>query len=314
VRAWLLTEFGKPFELTELDDPTVGAGEVKVEVKAAGLCTSDLHIMDGTLVTEAQPPVIMGHEIAGVITEIGSGVEGFAVGDRVGIDPVASGVTGPDARTGGGYGQYTLAKPHELIKMPDAVSFVQAAAATDAGSTAHHAVVGTGGVSEGMRVGIIGLGGLGLTGATIAVLRGATVYAADVNERVFEPARAAGVTEVFHEASEFAGLELDVIIDFAGFGTTTAAAIETVKVGGKVVQVGLGAPNITFPSYSLVSRQVTLVGSLGGSVADTAALYELIATTSFSMATSEVSFEEVPEGLERMRRGEIKGERLVAVY
>jgi propanol-preferring alcohol dehydrogenase len=313
MKAWQLARYGSTLEQVEVPDPVPAPGQVVVDVKAAGLCTSDIHIMDGTMRTSAEPPVVIGHEIAGIISEVGPEVSGFAVGDRVGIDPTANGVFGPRARVGGGYGARTAAWTNELVRIPDSVEYTQAAAATDAGSTAHKAVAHSGQVGAGTRVGIIGLGALGLTGARIAVLRGAQVYAADVNESVFEAAKAAGVVETFDSATHFEGLDLDVVIDFAGVGTTKSA-IETVKAGGRVVQVGLGSPDINFPATSLVFREVHLVGSLAGSVADTAALYAMMADGVFEMPVEVIRWEDIDEGLDRIRRGEVRGSRLVASY
>ncbi|WP_280420488.1 zinc-binding dehydrogenase [Nocardia carnea] len=313
MKAWQLTRYGSTLEQVDVPDPVPAAGQVVVEVKAAGLCTSDVHIMDGTMKTSAEPPVVIGHEIAGIITEVGPEVPGFAVGDRVGIDPTANGVFGPKARVGGGYGMKTAAWANELVRIPDPVEYTQAAAATDAGSTAHKAVAHSGQVGPGTRVGIIGLGALGLTGARIAVLRGAQVYAADVNDSVFGAAKAAGVLETFDSAAQFEGLDLDVVIDFAGVDTTSLA-IDTVKPGGRVVQVGLGSPTISFPATALVFREVHLVGSLAGSVADTAALYDLMADGAFEMPVETIRWEEINDGLDRIRRGEVRGKRLVASY
>lgn len=313
MRAWQLTRYGSTLMQVDVPDPVPAAGQVIVDVKAAGLCTSDIHIMDGTMKTSAEPPVVIGHEIAGIISEVGPEVSGFSIGDRVGIDPTANGVFGPRARVGGGYGAKTAAWTNELVRIPDSVGYPQAAAATDAGSTAHKAVAHSGQVGPGTRVGIIGLGALGLAGARIAFLRGAQVYAADVNESVFPAAKAAGVVETFDSAARFEDLDLDVVIDFAG-NETTRFAIDTVKPGGRVVQVGLGSPNITFPATALVFREVHLVGSLAGSVADTAALYGLMAAGDFEMPIEIIRWKDIDEGLDRMRRGEVRGKRLVASY
>jgi alcohol dehydrogenase, propanol-preferring len=313
MKAWQWSRVGETLDRVTLPEPVPGPDQVLVQVMAAGLCTSDLHIMDGTIPTAAQPPEVIGHEVAGVITALGDDVTEWAVGDRVGVDPTANGVSGPLARVGGGYGEFTVARLNELIRIPDAVPFIQAAPAVDAGGTAHKAVATTGGVREGMRVGIVGLGALGLSGATIAAATGAEVYAADVVEATWEPAKAVGVKETFSSVRDFADLELDVIIDFAGFNTAKDA-IEVVKHGGRVVQVGLGLPEISFPTTSLVFREVSLVGSLAGSVADTAALYELMAAGKFSLPVQPIPFDDINDELARMRRGETRGIRLVAEY
>src|SRR5690349_9847413 len=118
MKAWLFTGAHRPFELIERETPRPGPGEVVVEVRAAGLCHSDVGRMDGTLTPflPKQPPIILGHEIAGVIVEVGPGVDDFAVGDRV----VASGTTDycPGWSADGGYATHVLLPTFSLVRLP----------------------------------------------------------------------------------------------------------------------------------------------------------------------------------------------------
>ena len=191
------------------------------------------------------------------------------------------------------------------------LSFDQAAAGTDAGLTSHHAVVTVGGAAPGVTVGIIGLGGLGLTGARIAVLKGAEVYAAEINAETRQLGLDRGVRQVVADAAELAQFSPDVIIDFAGFGTTTAAAVEAVRPGGRVVQVGLGRGESTISTNTLVSHQVQLFGSLGGLKADAEGVFELLGTGELRIMTTVVPFSEIGDGIDRLRDGTVRG-RLVA--
>jgi propanol-preferring alcohol dehydrogenase len=194
-----------------------------------------------------------------------------------------------------------------LTPIPDRVSFEQAAAGTDAGKTSYRAVKVAGEVEQGTRVGIIGLGGLGLLGARIAVILGAEVFAAEPKEQVWSKALELGVTNCFADVSELAPLKLDVIIDFAGVGTTTAGAIEAVRPEGRVVQVGLARREATISIHSLALMAVHLVGSVGGTGEDIAAVYELIASGQLSPEIGVISFEEIPDGLERHKAGTVEG-------
>ena len=199
-----------------------------------------------------------------------------------------------------------------LLKLSDSVSFVQGAAATDAGQTAYGGVMGAGEMKPGQRVGIIGLGGLGMTGARIAVINGAAeVYAAEPRKEAREQASALGVKEVFADANAFCGLDLDLIVDFAGFGTTTAAAIAAVRPGGTVSLVGLGKTDATIPTALLVGKAVKLHGSRGGRPGDTEKVIAHMADGLLTIAASTIGFDEIPEGLERLQRGGVVG-RLVA--
>jgi alcohol dehydrogenase, propanol-preferring len=107
----------------------------------------------------------------------------------------------------------------------------------------------------------------------------------------------------------FQGVNFDVIIDFAGFGTTTAEAIDV--VGGRVVLVGMGCLESTISTASLILRGVTLVGSLGGTKEDVAGVYRYFASGDLRPTPTEIGFQEIPESLGRLKRGEVAG-RLVA--
>lgn len=311
MKAWLFTGAHQPLEPIEREMPRAGAGEVVIAVHGSGLCHSDVGRMDGTLTPymPKPPPIILGHEIAGVIVEAGPGVSGFAVGDRV----VASGTQTycPGRDADGGYATHCLLPASCLLHLPDAVSFAQGAAATDAGQTSHHAVMKAGKLLPGQRVGIIGLGGLGMTGARIAVLAGAQVYAAEPRREAWAAAERQGVRSVVADAAGFAGLDLDLIVDFAGFGETTASAVRVVRPGGRVVLVGLGRTETMIPSMALIAKSVTLRGSGGGGPEDTASVLAHMARGDLVIEASTIGFDEIPAGLDRLKRGGVVG-RIVA--
>jgi alcohol dehydrogenase, propanol-preferring len=310
MKAWLFTGIDEPLQLIERDDPTPGRGQIVIDVKAAGLCHSDVGFLDGTL-TWMLPrlPMILGHEVAGTVSEIGEGVTGLAIGDRVvlaGPEEFA-----PGWRVDGGYATKCLGMATGAIRLADTVSFIQGAAATDAGMTSYGAVMISGELKPGQKVGIIGLGGLGMTGARIAVVNGAEVYGAEPNRDSWETARALGVREVVADVKELAGFELDTIIDFAGFGSTTAGAIEVVRPGGLVVQVGLGKTEATISTAMLTGRMVTLRGSRGGMGGAIQGVLAHMEKGELEIAVSTVTFDEIPDALERLRQGGVVG-RLVA--
>lgn len=190
--------------------------------------------------------------------------------------------------------------------------FDQAAAATDAGMTSYHAAITVGGVKAGHKVGIIGLGGLGSLAVQICVGAGAEVYAAEINEKVWDLGKQLGATAVAKDIREFADQYLDVIIDYAGFGATTAGAIDTVRPDGMVVQVGLGRPEGTINLQRLTLSRLTLVGSQAGTQEDCAAVLKLISEGKLNANITNISFDEIGEGIQKLERGEVIG-RLVAV-
>ena len=320
MKAWIFQSTTKGLECVDLPDPVPGPGEVVVDLRAAGLCHSDVGIIDGTI-TEVLgfTPIVLGHEAAGIVSAVGEGVSNARVGDRVAISAMGDGTSGVIGQSTigvgrhGAYAEKTVAPESELIPIPSTVTFEQAAAATDAGMTSYHAIFVRGGLRAGMKVGIVGLGGLGLTGARMAVVSGAEVYAAEINPVVHPEGLKRGVKQVVTDVKELAAFDLDLIVDFAGFGTTTAAAIEAIRPGGRIVQVGLGKQEATINTYLLAMKDLELVGAVGGTPADTAEVIKFIASGDLEIATKTIGFDEVRSGLDDLARGGVPGQRLVAI-
>ena len=264
-----------------------------------------------SLITAA--PCIFGHECSGVISEIGEGVEKFKLGDRVGVCPI-------DPTTGKaigyaydvGYATKCLVPAASLVKLPDKVSFVQGAAATDAGMTSYHALFKEGQAKEGMKVGIIGIGGLGQFAAQMAIIAGCEVYAVDTNCEARDLAKNIGCKAVYDEVMKLKDIEPELIVDYAGFGKTTSDAIECVKLKGTVVIVGMGILSATINTGTMILHQVTVKGSNGGTPEDIAGVYKYFETGELKPQLTEIPFEEIDKGLEKLKEGKVKG-RLVAV-
>ncbi|KAH7120229.1 chaperonin 10-like protein [Dactylonectria estremocensis] len=301
-------------EPRDIPVPEPGNGQVQLEVKAAGMCHSDCHIVSGT--SDAwliKKPITLGHEVAGIITKVGPGVTGFSSGDRVAVSQVCHPVEERDWSLGiglgfdGGYAQYAVAPVRRLMHIPNGVSFAQAAVATDALATSYHAVVAEAGAKPGITVGVIGLGGLGMSGLTFGVLQGAIVYGIDIVEDKFEEAKQLGAHGCFKSIDEAEGVSFDAIVDFAGTGSSTQGALSAVKQGGKVVVVGLASKTVTVPTDVLVLRTVALVGSLGASVEDLAEVLKLLQERRIDPLLVEVPFSEIPASIGALAKGGVKG-------
>ena len=309
MQGWQLTAANKPLRLVELPDPVPGAGEIVIDPKSAGLCHTDIGFMDGSLTDVLGfVPIILGHEIAGVVSAVGGAVTAFKVGDRV---AVKSGVETPGTRSNGGFATKVAAPAEFVAKIPDELSFDHAAVATDGGMTAYHSIHKVGRVAAGQRVGIIGLGGVGWFGAQFAKAAGADVYAVDPNKDARRLAGRFAYADYLSDVQELACLDLDVIVDYAGFGSTTAGAIKAVGQGGRIVQVGLGKVEATISIATLVMREIQLVGSLSGTMGDLAKVLDMLAAGKVEPLTTSLDFMDLPEGLDRLQRGEVRG-RLVA--
>lgn len=226
--AWRWTGTGVPLRRETVPVPVPAPDEVLLRVRAAGMCHSDVGEIDepSWADTITRNPITLGHEIAGEVAVVGEDVTGVAVGDRVGVYPM--GRTVPGYSRDGGYAAYAVAPAADLVPLPAGVAYDVAALGTDAGMTSHHAVVGIAQVRPGQRIGIIGLGGLGQIGARLAVVHGAEVHVADVSADARALGARLGVHSVVGSVDELAGADLDVVVDFAGFGTTTAGAIHAI--------------------------------------------------------------------------------------
>lgn len=311
MEAWQWTGTGRPLTRNVVPVPRPEPGEVLIAVRAAGMCHSDVGELDEPSWVENihRNPITLGHEIAGEVVETGALVTDFAPGDRVAVFPM--GATVPGYGRDGGYAAYTVAPAVDLLRLPSGLSYDLAALATDAGMTSHHAVMAVAGVGPGSRVGIIGLGGLGQIGARLAVLHGAEVHAADVRPEAVELGRSLGVADVVHSAAAVEGRDLDVVIDFAGFGGTTDSAVRAIRKGGTVVMVGLGAERTSLVTADVIHQHARIVGSSGGTREDIRAVLEHLASGALTPAVEHVGFDQVPEGIERLREGRVTGRLVV---
>lgn len=314
MKGWQFTKTGVAPKIVEKEDPKVKDGWVVIDVKAAGLCHSDVAALEDpswmNLITAA--PCIFGHECAGVITEVGDNVKDYKIGDRVGVCPI-------DPTTGkaigyaydGGYATKCLVPAASLVHLPDEVSFIQGAAATDAGMTSYHALFVEGKAKAGMKVGIIGIGGLGQFAAQMAIIAGCEVYAVDKSEAARSLAKEIGCKEVYDDTMKLKDIQPELIVDYAGFGKTTSDAIECVCLRGTVVIVGMGILESTINTGTMILHQVTVKGSNGGSPADIAGVYDYFKTGKLKPQLTVIPFEKIGEGLETLKAGKVRG-RLVA--
>lgn len=293
MKALLLSEY-KHLQFTDQPTPTPGPGEVLVEVAACGICGSDVHGYDGSSGRRI-PPIVMGHEAAGTISALGSGVTRFSAGDRVTFDSTVYcgrcefcargeanlcedrqvvGVSCGEYRRAGAFAEYVTVPEHILYKLPEGLSFPEAAM-LEAVAVALHAV----GLSEisameikaGGAALVIGAGMIGLLVLQAAKAAGCSrVILADVDETRLRLGSDLGADEALNSAQvdlpkEVArlthGRGADVVFEAVGRGETVASAIECVRKGGTVVLVGNLAAQVEIPLQKVVTRQIRLQGS-----------------------------------------------------
>lgn len=245
---------------TGFPDPVPGEGDVVLRVRASSLNYHDVFTRRGMPGIKIPMPAIMGLDVAGEIVAVGPGVDGWATGDRVLVDPinrVEGGLIGET--THGGLAELCLARAHQLIRLPDGVSFADAAALPVAYGTALRMMVTNGGVKTGDRVMILGAsGGVGVCCLQLAKLAGAEVVACAGTDEKAARLRELGADHTINYATEDfmkaawglygkparrgAGADngLDMVVNYTG-GDTWVKSMRTLKVGGKMLTCGATA-------------------------------------------------------------------------
>lgn len=283
MKAAVLEAFHQPLVIREIDSAEPGPGEVTVEVKACGLCLTDIHISEGQVPTVTLP-LVPGHESAGVVARLGPGVTGMEVGDRVTVfvdvscgrcDFCLRGETNRCAalrRIGfernGGMAEFVNVPAANLERIADGVSFEKAAIIPDAVASMYRALKTVGAVGVGSKVAILGVGGLGIQGVKIARLLGAHVTCTDLDDRKLERARSFGAQhtinpgrESFLDAVRQRIGSFDVVIDNVGLKQTVFEAVAACRNGGKVIAMGYVDPVLEIPSYDIVIKEKQVLGS-----------------------------------------------------
>lgn len=279
-----IIDIGQPLQGREVPLPEPGPGEIRVRVRAAGICHSDAHYRDGTGHV-AFLPMTPGHEIAGVVDQLGTGVDGVRVGQPValhylltcghceycrrGLEQFCTSVRmlGKDAP--GGYAEYVVAQARNAIPVADGVSMAEAAIMMCSSATALHALHQAR-LRPGDSVAVFGVGGLGLSAVQLARACGAgAVFAVDVDPAKLGAAQAygaiaidpaAGAPEVqLREATQ--GRGVDVALEFAGLPLTQQQAVAALAVHGRVALAGITRTPFAVDSYAqVINREACIVG------------------------------------------------------
>jgi L-iditol 2-dehydrogenase len=288
MQALVLTAY-KQFELQDLPAPKPGAGEVLIAVAACGICGSDVHGMDGST-GRRRPPIVMGHEAAGVIAAVGAEVTAWSTGDRVTFDSTIScghcehcrrgevnlchhrrvlGVSCEDYRQPGAFADFVVVPERILYRLPDNLSFEEAAL-IEPFTIAFHAVRRRP-VQLNDSALIIGCGMIGLALLQTARLAGfGRITMVDTAADRLEQARALGADALVNSGdgqalatllAQTGGRGFDQVFEAVGVAATVDLAVRAARKGGSVTLVGNVNPSIPLPLQVVVTRELTLLGS-----------------------------------------------------
>lgn len=287
MKALLLSQY-RHLEITEIPTPTLGRDELLVRVAACGICGSDVHGYDGSSGRRI-PPLVMGHEAAGVVAEAGADVKGFKKGDRVTFDSTVYcgecpncvrgdinlcdrrqvlGVSCGDYRRNGAFAEFVVVPARIAYHLPDNLSFSEAAL-LEAVAVALHAVALVE-IRPQETALVIGAGTIGLLiQQALAAVGCSRIFVADVDDARLKLSASLGATAVLNSKTDMKsevlrltnGIGVDIAIEAVGINPTIAMAIDNARKGGTVVLVGNVTPEVKLPLQVVVSRQIKLQGS-----------------------------------------------------
>ena len=332
MKALLLTKY-RHLEISEVPTPVPGPDEVLVRVAACGICGSDVHGYDGSSGRRI-PPIVMGHEAAGIVALMGTARAGLAEGDRVTFDSTVFcgtcnycvrgeinlcdhrnvlGVSCEDYRRAGAFAEYVAVPRHIIYPLPESLSF-QDAAMLEAVSVALHAV-SLSNVTSGQTALVLGAGMIGLlTLQALQVAGCSRVFVADVDPTRLRLATSLGADSLLatgaHLVSQISqltgGRGVDVALEAIGIDETVRAAIDCVGKGGTVTLIGNISPEVTLPLQKVVTRQIRMQGSCA-SAGEYPQAIELVASGKIRvqpLVSAVAPLEEGPRWFERLHSRE----------
>jgi 2-desacetyl-2-hydroxyethyl bacteriochlorophyllide A dehydrogenase len=325
MKAARLHRIGEKLKIDSVEMPEVGSSDVLVDIKASGICHSDLNYRDGVSPV-AKLPLILGHEIAGLVSKTGERVKGIEAGDRVCVHYIRSCGDCSYCRAGrdnfceeyqmigkdvdGGYAEYIVVPASNILKLPPALPFEQACILGCAVSTTYHALK-RGRIRAGDTVVIYGVGGLGAQAIQLAkIFNAGKIVAVDTSDEKLKLAKKLGADEIVDAAVEdpaerigsmTEGKLADLVLDFVGAAKVVEQEIGCVGKGGRMVLVGIGQDNISISPYeSIIGKEMELIGVNDHLRSELAQLIEIVGSGMMDLSASithRVHLDEVNTGL-----------------
>lgn len=284
MKAIRLVQPGKPLEAHDVPIPQPGAQDVLIRVKAAGICHSDAHYRAGK--SRVHPlPLTLGHEVAGVVEQLGRDVAGFQVGDRVCVHYLATCGqcewcdSGDEQFCGtaqmigkyrdGGYAEYIVIPARSVFKLPAEIPFEHGAIMMCSSATSLHAL-NKARVQTGERIAVFGIGGLGTSAIQLARrLKPSALFAVDINHRKLELAAQFGATPInavladpVEEIRKLTnGRGVDVALELIGLPRTMQQAVRSLAIHGRAALVGIMDQTFDVsPYHEIINKEAEIIG------------------------------------------------------
>ena len=328
MKAAVLRKPGAPLVVEDVEDPRPGAGEILIEVKACGVCHTDLHLAAGEW-SLPKLPLILGHEVVGVVRGVGPGVSNFKEGDRAGIpwiystcgtcefctsdrEPLCPAIVVTGFMVDGGYAEYAKASAEFAVPVPPELTFVDAAPLYCAALTPYRALK-ISGARLGDTVAVWGLGGLGHYAVQITKVIGARVVVVDIDSSKLEFARRLGADFAFDASREKVDEAIrslggaHVVLNLAPAAQAVEQGFKALRRGGTLVLVGLPQGNFSLPILGSVAKGIRILTSAVGTRQDLREVIALASAGKIKTVAETCRLEEINSVFERMRQGKISG-------
>ncbi|MGK3206022.1 NAD(P)-dependent alcohol dehydrogenase [Amycolatopsis sp. MEPSY49] len=337
MKAVQVVGYDSPLRMTDVPEPSVtGPFDVVVRIGGAGVCRTDLHILEGQWKEKSGVtlPYTIGHENAGWVHAIGSAVTNVAEGDKVIVHPlITCGLCRacrfgddvhceqsrfPGIDTAGGYAEYLKTSARSVVKIDDSLEPADVAALADAGLTAYHAAAKAARrLRPGDKCVVIGAGGLGHIGIQVLkAISAAELIVVDRNPDAVKLAVSIGAdhgvtgSPVSQVLDLTGGHGAEAVIDFVGEGGATRDGIAMLRRAGDYHVVGYGE-NIDVPTIDIISTEINLIGNLVGSYNDLCELMVLAAQGRVKLHTARYRLEEFQTALDDLEAGRIRGRAIL---
>jgi propanol-preferring alcohol dehydrogenase len=308
MKAIQLRATGASLEEQEVEVPIVNAGDVLIRIRAAGICHSDAHYRAG--ISPVTPlPMTLGHEVAGVVEQLGSGVQGFTPGDRVCVHYLVTCGQCAFCRAGteqfcaaaqmigkhrdGGYAEFIVVPARSVFRLPEEIPFEQGAILMCSSATSLHAL-NKARLRLGETVAIFGVGGLGISALQLARhFDAAEVYAVDINPHKLElaerfgaiPVNAATADPVEQLRKMTKGRGVDVALELVGLPLTMQQAVRSLAILGRAALVGLTQEHFEVAPYSeLLNKEAEIIGVSDHLASEIPLLLDLVRTRKLDLS------------------------------
>ncbi len=330
MRAAVFYGSGEPLRLEDVPVPEVGPGELLLKVSACGLCHSDLHYLDHGVPTFHKPPLILGHEAAGVVAKVGSGVTNLAEGDPAlmpallwcgacrycwsGRHNICVHSRMPGNDVDGAFAEYVKAPADQCFKLPPEIPLVEGCVIADALTTPYHAVVDRARVQPGEIVLVVGCGGVGINAVQIAAAMGAHVIGVDLSDERLEWARTCGAASTINARTDpdyprtirkLTDGGVDVAIEAIGNQAAQLQAFGSVRTGGRLILLGYSDKDLALNASRIMYRELMVIGTLGCPPDGYRRVIDMVREGRLRLlVTGQYPLGDINAGLDALRRGE----------